>query len=134
MAAPRIPASIAHVALTVSDLERSIDWYTRLFGARPAFTGTMLHDTPHEYRLAVWPELDFALHHFVQGEGGTFHERRPGLDHLAFTCGDQAELDAWIAHLDELGITRSDVLEEPYGLGLAFRDPDDIALEFFVAA
>jgi AcrR family transcriptional regulator len=33
-----------------------------------------------------------------------------------------------------VGPVRSEILTEPYGSGLAFRDPDNIALELFVAA
>ena len=60
-----------------------------------------------------------------------FSELRPGLDHVAFKCADQDELEAWRQRLVELGIEHSEVLHEFYGSGLAFRDPDGIALEFF---
>ncbi|MEM1334596.1 MAG: VOC family protein [Actinomycetota bacterium] len=124
MLRPPTPSGIAHIALTVSDLDRSVAWYSRLFGAEPLVRTTMLKGTEHEYRMAVWPELGLGLHHFDDHRPEAFSERRPGLDHLAFTCAD----------IDELGIERSGVLDEPYGSGLAFRDPDDIALEFFVDA
>ena len=131
---PPTPSGIAHIALTVSDLDRSVAWYSHLFGAEPLVRTTMLKGTEHEYRMAVWPELGLGLHHFDDQRPEAFSERRPGLDHLAFTCADIDELRAWQRHLDELGIERSGVLDEPYGSGLAFRDPDDIALEFFVDA
>lgn len=124
---------IAHVALTVSDLDVSIDWYTALWSTPPAFVGTMLDGTPHAYALAVWAAPNLGLHHFADPTPGAFSERRPGLDHLAFACRDLRELERWATHLDRLGVQHGDVLDEPYGAGLAFRDPDDIALEFFVA-
>lgn len=126
------PPKIQHVALTVTDLEVSIEFYSRLFGVPPAHTGEMLAGTPHHYRLAVWRQPNFGLHHF--GEQGSFNERHPGLDHLAFHCSDQADFDARVAHLDAVNIERADVLVEPYGSGVAFRDPDNIALEFFLNA
>jgi uncharacterized glyoxalase superfamily protein PhnB len=50
---------------------------------------------------------------------------------VAFKCADQDELQAWRRRLVEQGIEHSEVLHEFYGSGLAFRDPDGIALEFF---
>ncbi|MGY1838207.1 MULTISPECIES: hypothetical protein [unclassified Modestobacter] len=38
-----------------------------------------------------------------------FDRRRTGLDHLAFEVADEAELDARIPHLDELGVPHSPV-------------------------
>jgi glyoxylase I family protein len=126
------PAPIVHVALTVSDLDRSVEWYTALFGEPPAHRGELLRDTPHHYALAVWRVPNLGLHHHLgRSEDLSFSERRPGLDHLAFDCDSVDELRSWADHLDRLGIERGDILEEPYGYGLAFRDPDNIALEFF---
>ena len=56
---------------------------------------------------------------------------RPGLDHLAFACANRAELEQWESKLNELGIENGGVVDAPYGSGLSFRDPDNIALEFF---
>ncbi len=60
-----------------------------------------------------------------------FNERRPGLDHLAFACASRTELEDWERRLNELGVTNGGVVDAPYGSGLSFRDPDNIALEFF---
>ena len=125
---PEFPA-ITHVALTVSDLDRSRDWYGRLIGSSP-----------------VLDEDTGVFHHVVWLMGGTllgihehprldsteaFSELRPGLDHLAFGCADRSALEAWKARLDELGIANGGIVEAPYGSGPSFRDPDNIALEFF---
>ncbi len=45
---PEIPP-IAHVTLTVSDLDRSMLWYERLFGAE-----MFLDESPGPFRRAVW--------------------------------------------------------------------------------
>jgi hypothetical protein len=42
-----------------------------------------------------------------------------------------SELEAWKVRLDELGIVNGGVVDAAYGSGLSFRDPDNIALEFF---
>ena len=72
------------------------------------------------------------LHEFPDpADALPFNERRTGLDHLAFACGDRGELEAWELRLDELGIPHGGIVEADYGFGHSFRDPDNIALEFF---
>lgn len=60
-----------------------------------------------------------------------FSELRPGLDHLAFHVPNRAELEAWETRLDEPAIEHDEIVDAHYGSGLSFRDPDNIALEFF---
>jgi glyoxylase I family protein len=50
---------------------------------------------------------------------------------LAFACASRSELEEWERHLNKLGITNGGIVDAPYGSGLSFRDPDNIALEFF---
>ncbi len=33
--------------------------------------------------------------------------------------------------LNELGVGNGGIIDAPYGSGLSFRDPDNVALEFF---
>jgi glyoxylase I family protein len=126
---PEFPA-ITHVALTVSDLARSAPWYERLFGAKP-----VLDEDTGQFRHVVWlvgGQTLVGLHQFPDpADTLPFNERRLGLDHLAFACGNRGELEQWQARLDELGIANGGVVDAPYGSGLSFRDPDNIALEFF---
>jgi catechol 2,3-dioxygenase-like lactoylglutathione lyase family enzyme len=122
--------AIGHVALTVTDLRASAAWYQRLFGAEP-----VLDEDAGGYHHVVFA-LDggtlVGLHgHPEAPTGDRFDEVRAGLDHLAFGCADRGELEAWGQRLDELGIAHSPVVDAPYGSGLSFRDPDNIALEFF---
>jgi len=120
---------IAHVALTVSDLDRSREWYGRLFGSAP-----VLDEDTGVYHHVVWlmgGTLVGIHKHSRMDSTEPFSELRPGLDHLAFGCADRTELEAWKARLDELGIANGGIVDAPYGSGLSFRDPDNIALEFF---
>ena len=55
----------------------------------------------------------------------------PGLDHLAFACANRSELEQWESRLNELGIANGGIVDAAYGSGLSFRDPDNVALEFF---
>jgi catechol 2,3-dioxygenase-like lactoylglutathione lyase family enzyme len=121
---------ITHVAVTVSDLSASVPWYTRLFGAEPALD----EDTgPFRHVVYLVGSTLFGLHAFPDGvrEPGPFHPFRTGLDHVAFGVADRAELEKWQRNLDELGIEHGDIVDAHYGSGLAFKDPDNIALEFF---
>jgi glyoxylase I family protein len=126
---PEFP-TITHVALTVSDLGRSVPWYEKLFDAKP-----VLDEDTGAFRHVVWlvgGQTLVGLHQFPDlDDANPFNERRLGLDHLAFACADRGELDAWAERLDELGVHHGGVVEANYGSGLSFRDPDNIALEFF---
>lgn len=125
---PQFP-TITHVALTVTALERSMPWYQRLFDAEP-----VLDEDTGPFRHVVWALGDtlVGLHQFPEGTtASSFDERRPGLDHLSFACANREALSGWEARLNELGIDNGGVVDAGYGSGLSFRDPDNIALEFF---
>jgi len=121
---------VAHVAVTVTDLATSVPWYTRLFGAEP-----VLDEDTGPFRHVVYT-LDggqlFGLHHFPSNDSSDqFTPRRPGLDHVAFRCADRAELASWRDRLDQLDVEHGGIVDAHYGSGLAVKDPDGIALEFF---
>ncbi len=124
---PAFP-TIGHVALTVRDLGRSIEWYEKLFDAKP-----VLDEDTGPFRHVVWSigSTLVGLHQFPDARSETFDERRVGLDHLAFSCANRGELEQWASRLDELGVAHGGVIDAGYGSGLSFRDPDNIALEFF---
>jgi catechol-2,3-dioxygenase len=126
---PEFP-TITHVALTVTDLERSVPWYERLFGSKP-----VLDEDTGPFRHVVWllgSQTLVGLHQFPDlNSSEPFDERRVGLDHLAFACASRAELAQWEARLNELGIAHGGIVDAAYGSGVSFRDPDNIALEFF---
>lgn len=125
---PDFPA-ITHVALTVSDLDRSVPWYQALFGSKP-----VLDEDTGPFRHVVWAVGGtlVGLHQFPDPVStDAFNERRPGLDHLAFSCTNRAELAEWESQLNNLGVAHGGIVDAPYGSGLSFRDPDNIALEFF---
>jgi glyoxylase I family protein len=124
---PEFP-TITHVALTVSDLARSVPWYEQLFDAKP-----VLDEDTGPFRHVVWAvgSTLVGLHEFPDGRPESFDERRVGLDHVAFACANRAELETWEARLGELGVANGGIVDAGYGSGLSFRDPDNIALEFF---
>jgi catechol-2,3-dioxygenase len=125
---PEFPA-LAHVAVTVTDLDRSRSWYQRLFGADP-----VLDEDTGQFHHVVWllGGTLFGIHqHPSPSSTEPFSELRPGLDHVAFGCRNRAELDQWAAQLNSLEIAHGGIIDAAYGSGLSFRDPDNIALEFF---
>jgi len=125
---PEFPA-ITHVALTVNDLNRSVPWYERLFDAKP-----VLDEDTGPFRHVVWMVGGtlVGLHQFPALDSSEpFNERTIGLDHLAFACANRDQLVQWEARLNELGIANGGIVDASYGSGLSFRDPDNIALEFF---
>jgi glyoxylase I family protein len=139
MTAPQLPR-LHHIALTVSDLDASIDWYGKVFGVRHVM------DAPHEGGVGriVADEtmsLVFALHAHDASEGETFDERRTGLDHVGLMVPTRADLEAWQGHLESNGVrreaaadrplTQSPIADEVYGSVLVFRDADNIQLELF---
>lgn len=123
---------LQHVAITVSDLEASTAWYTRLFGAEPVLDEDEEGGAFHHTVYALDGGALFGLHtHHGAESGDRADERRTGLDHVSFGVGSHAELERWAARLDELGIANDGVKRAHYGSGVSFRDPDNIALEFF---
>jgi glyoxylase I family protein len=122
--------TIAHASLTVSDLDRSIAWYERLFDTKLAPDAS-----PGPFRrmvLILGGHTVIGLGQFPDpADNLPFNERRVGLDHLAFACASRSELETWKARLDELGIVNGGIVDVSYGSVLSFRDPDNIALEFF---
>jgi catechol-2,3-dioxygenase len=123
--------AISHAAVTVSDLTRSTEWYTALIGSDPVLDEDEAKGVYHHTVWALPGGQLFGIHAHLSAGGAPFDESSVGLDHLAFTCAARADLEAWAARLDELGIAHSGVDDQHYGSGLAFRDPDGIALEFF---
>lgn len=121
---------IQHVALSVTDIDRSGPWYVDLFGFNKVAEFT---DPPLQiYLTPDGQALDLRQDPAVREE--PFDQANVGLDHLAFVCLDRAELDEWLERLNELGVDHSGIEESPFGLHLNFRDPDGIALEFYLPA
>src|SRR5271165_6886127 len=85
-----------HVHIAVDDLERSIEFYSTLFGAVP---------TVHEYDYAKWmlddPKVNLAI---------SQHAGRPsGVDHLGIQVESDAELRALALRLRNAGEATRDL-------------------------
>lgn len=124
-------SGIHHVSVTVTDIERSVPWYSELLG----LTKLMEESHPDGTGYAVvlgkpdW-SMCIGLHTHPTNERERFSESRTGLDHIGFMVSGRAELDAWESKLTEVGVEHSPVNDQGGYAVLVFRDPDNIQLEF----
>ena len=120
-----------HVTLTVSDVERSAAWYEQVLGLE---VFRRVQQDELSKALLRHPTSGLFLVLVAHGEHavvGPFSERRCGLDHVGFAVADRASLERWKERLDAAGVERSDVIQGSSGELVAFRDPDNIALEVY---
>jgi len=89
----------------------------------PAITHVALTVTSLE-RSVPWYKDLFGSDPILDEDTGPFQ-------HLAFGCANRDELKAWEIRLNELGIPNGGIVDTPNYSALSFRDPDNIALEFF---
>ena len=122
-----------HVALTVSDVDRSAEWYCTLLNMQVALTGD---SEDVKFRVLADPRSGWVLgvRQYPARETDRFDELRTGLDHLAFGVATRAELEGWEKELSSRGITFTPIAETPIGSVIVFRDPDNIQLEFWLPA
>lgn len=121
--------SIHHVALTVTDLERSAAWYAEVLGFKAAFRESSEHRAGVIFEFADGRTAIGLVQHASTRQG--FDPAVTGLDHLAFTVSTEAEMFTWADRLTALGVPHSGAIEIPPGRILNFKDPDGIALSLF---
>jgi glyoxylase I family protein len=122
---------VGHVALTVTDVKRSAEFYQRLFDVEPVFAG---EDDIGPITICASPAIMFGFRtHPSTNAEDRFDPARVGLDHVGFHVEHREQLEAWRQRLDEQGVMHSGIVEDQNGLHLNAKDPDNIALEFFCA-
>ena len=129
---------IHHLRLTVTDIERSREFYTELLGFSVAAGAPASQDPKSDPSYPVlWGGVVMARGNYLLGlrpvaaKGDRFDEDRVGLDHLSFSVESRAALNEAIGFLDERGVPHGEVRElTSFGICvLPFRDPDNIQLE-----
>lgn len=128
----RVPtiSGFSHVSITVTDLHRSEEWYSRVLGLVRVLDED--DGTGHRFVYLVDPAtlIGVGLHVHDSNPGHRFTEIVTGLDHGSFSVVAREELDQWATRRDELGVAHSPVVDVSYGGVLVFRDLDNIQLEF----
>ena len=131
-------SNIHHLRLTVTDIDRSREFYTSLLGFQVAVEAPASDDPKADPSYPVlWGGCVMAKGDYLLGlrpvakKGDHFDEDRVGLDHISFRVENRAALDEAIRLLDEHGVSRGEVRElTSFGICvLPFRDPDNIQLE-----
>jgi catechol 2,3-dioxygenase-like lactoylglutathione lyase family enzyme len=124
---------VAHIELSVRDLDVSSEWYCGLLGAREVFREP--NEPENLVACAIFePNSKLVVaftQHLVPTEA-SFDVRRVGLDHVSFAVPDRASLEEWEAWLGELGIPNSGIQDIGYAQSITFADPDGIPLELFL--
>ncbi|MCU1594723.1 MAG: Glyoxalase/bleomycin resistance protein/dioxygenase, partial [Frankiales bacterium] len=123
---------VSHLALTVTDLQRSVAWYVETLGFAELFP----FDTEaFTRRILLHPSgAVVALTQHTAAAAGRFDPHVTGLDHVGFSAASVEDLEAWAQWLTSCGVEHAGVQVTPLtGSALvAFCDPDGIALEVYV--
>lgn len=123
-----------HVVLTVSDLDRSLEFYSGLLGFQK------VGELPRRVLISngsILLGLGLPPDPSVDPSGDRFDENRIGVDHISFNVDSPALLEDAARVLDHRGVPRGEIkdLSEAVGIYvLAFRDPDNIQLELTAPA
>ncbi|MEV6038054.1 VOC family protein [Nonomuraea sp. NPDC052116] len=120
-----------HVGLNVTDLDKSKEFYTRVFGF--AVAGESHEDGRRYAFLTQDGTLVLTL---WQQSAGRFEAGRPGLHHLSFQVADLDAVRRAETVIREIGATlfHDGVVPHREGAssgGVFFADPDGIRLEIF---
>ncbi|HJS29128.1 MAG TPA: VOC family protein [Anaerolineales bacterium] len=120
--------AINHLTLTVTNRDRSRDFYTQILGFKflaevgPKY---LLNNGDTFLGLNEAPDPSQAI------QEDRFNENRVGLDHVSFNVGTFEDLEKALETLDQMNVPHGEIKD----LGrmgicvLAFRDPDNIQLE-----
>ncbi|HEY2487898.1 MAG TPA: VOC family protein [Streptosporangiaceae bacterium] len=134
---------IHHLRLTVTDLARSLQFYTSLLGFQVAVESP----PPDDPAAAEVFKILFGGVVMIRGNlllglrpmaasGDHFDPDRVGLDHLSFGVPGRADLDDAMRLFDEQGVRHGEITGlASFGIDvLPFEDPDGVQLELTAPA
>lgn len=120
---------VHHIALRVSDFNRSKQFYKETLGFEFILEQPNLFIfTAGKTAVAIrGPEKETP-------NGDSFNPFRVGLDHLALACVDEKELERVAGNLEKAnvwntGVKLDETLNKKY---VAFKDPDRISWEYYM--
>ena len=129
---------IHHLRLTVTDLERSRQFYTGLLGFQVAVESPPPDDpsAAEAFKILfggvvmIRGDLLLGLRPVAQS-GDHFDPDRVGLDHLSLSVSSHSDLEQAIALFNEQGVRHGEITTlASFGIDvLPFEDPDGIQLE-----
>jgi catechol 2,3-dioxygenase-like lactoylglutathione lyase family enzyme len=130
LSAPTV-SGLHHITFPVSDLTAAISWYERLLGAEH-LTALDHYDGQGEWFAAVLavPGLDVPL----QLRVGEPVPVPAGFEPVTFAVRDRTALDAWVAHLDALGVPHPPATTARVGDSVQFTSPDGTPLRLYTGS
>jgi glyoxylase I family protein len=127
-----------HIALTVTDIDRSVPWYQRVLGLAEA--GRREEPDTGLRTVFLRPPGDEFVVVLTQRPGATQlapYDGAAGLDHIAFRVASTDELRTWEEHLASHRVAyvpARNSLVIPGASAVLFQDPDAIQLEIIAEA
>ena len=134
---------IHHLRLTVTDLERSLHFYTSLLGFQVAVMSPPDDDpAAAEMFKILFGGVVMIRENLLLGlrpmapTSDRFDPDRVGLDHLSFGVAERADLDEALRLFDEQGVRHGEITSlASFGIDvLPFEDPDGVQLELTAPA
>ena len=132
-----------HLRLTVTDVQRSREFYTSLLGFQVAVESPPDDDpTAAETFKILFGGVVMIRGNLLMGlrpmaaSGDRFDPDRVGLDHLSFGVASHQDLEQAVRLLDEQGVPHGEITSLPaFGIDvLSFEDPDGVQLELTAPA
>ena len=118
---------ISHLALTVKDMQKSIDFYVRILGIKKAFS------ISHPETKAPWIEYLQAGNQFIElfydgTEENTWKSSQRGFSHL---CLQVDEINATVKKVEEAGYAMDRPVKQGSDRNFQawLRDPDGVRIE-----
>jgi catechol 2,3-dioxygenase-like lactoylglutathione lyase family enzyme len=117
-------SGLHHLKLPSSNLDASLDWYRRVFGAQHFPQFDHIDDNGARYAVIIAvPGLSAPLE--LRWAPGAAVAMR-GIDPIMLAVESTEAIEAWAQHFDSLGVEHSSVIQGGAGHLLVVADPDGI--------